>query len=133
MTAQQKHRNRKTRRLAVKTDRNPVTDHTIDDDMADLREYAAAYIARDGDFSKTDREVINMFIIPDQKIEFYHGLYVGYYQSFTMLMNATDGKEMAMSIQPLIYAVAHKIVSMIDARAQLRDQSAKFDHIPEAY
>ena len=90
--------------------RNPVTEHTIDDDLPYIRKYAEMYKS----INPSEQELLNKFVFDNKSIEYYYGSYVTTYQMFVMAHSSNN--ELSIALMSLLHAISFKIVETIDGK-----------------
>ena len=90
--------------------RNPLLDHTLEDDLQDIREYAKKYMEID----ERTREYLEIYVFKHKSLDYYYGSYVSAYQMFTMAF--TSDNEIAPALMMLIHAISHRIVETLDCK-----------------
>lgn len=88
--------------------RNPLLDHTLENDLNDIREYAKKYMEID----ERTRELLDMYVFKHKTLDYYYGSYVSAYQMFTMAF--TSNNEITPALMSLIHAISYRIVETLD-------------------
>jgi hypothetical protein len=100
------HRSQRTR---VVRQKSAITDHTLDDDLPNIRKYAQMY----ENIDEKTKEVLANYILPGKTLDYYHGSYITAFQIFTMAYMSEN--EIAPSLMAILHAVSRKIVDVMDA------------------
>ena len=94
-----------------KVTRNAITDHTLDADMPMIEDLAKEFA------SLTDMEkyTLSMYVLENQSLDFYYGMFVAMSQLFAVVMVAEDDASdgMSASIKAIMCAVAEKILTLM--------------------
>lgn len=89
--------------------RNPLVDHTIDDDLKYIREYASKYTELDDNV----RERLDQYVFDGKDLQYYYGAYVATYQLF--VMGFMSNNDMTSVMTSMIYVLSHRIVNLLDS------------------
>lgn len=87
--------------------RNPILNHTLDEDLDDIREFSELFKKLPADI----REKLKVYIYDNQTLEYYHGCYVSFYQAYVIADMAKS--DLAESLQWLVWTASAKIVSVL--------------------
>jgi hypothetical protein len=101
-------RSRRSKRTKPVKKVNAITDHTLEDDLPMIRDFAKMFDEQE----EHVKLVVNQWVFVDKNLDFYYGSYVAYFQAFTMAHQANN--EMASSFMPLIHCVSKRIVDVLD-------------------
>jgi hypothetical protein len=91
------------------TPRNPILDHTLDDDLPNIREYCELFKK----LPLNIREGLKIYVFEDKSIDYYYGCYVAYYQAF-VIADMAKNETIAESLQWLVWAISAKIISVLN-------------------
>lgn len=106
-------RSKKPRKVANNGLRNPLTDHTIDDDLPYIVEYAGKYAELDPKM----REILDSYVFKNHSLDYYYGSYVSTYQDFVMAHQSNN--DLAPALMTKIYTISSRIVEVINANKDL--------------
>lgn len=87
---------------------NAITDHTLDDDLVMIREYAKRYDDTDPDV----RKILDKYVFPGKTLDYYYGNYISMFHAFVMAHQSKN--EMAPALVGILHAISKKIVTTID-------------------
>lgn len=102
--------------------RNPLLDHTLDDDLPFIREYAKLYESIPDEIKK----VLNMYSFEGKSLEYYYGSYVATYQAFVMAYQAQN--DIAPALMSLVHARSACIIKALEEK---RNNIAKAAEVAE--
>lgn len=106
-----KARRSKRARPSQRNIRNPLLDHTIDEDLPEIRRLAAKYAEMDSKM----KSVIDLYVFPGKTLDYYYGAYMNSYQLFTMAYMSNN--DIAPTIMCLIHTICHRIVELLNSAA----------------
>jgi hypothetical protein len=86
-----------------KMERNLLTDHTLESDMPQIKEFAEKYRNLDPQI----KAMVDNLMFKDKSQDFYYGMYVAYYQMFVIA--ATAENDLSETLTWLIYATAYQL------------------------
>lgn len=89
--------------------RHPLTNHTIDDDLKEIREFARKYEEIDSAL----KVGLSAYIFTGKTLDYYYGAYVTTYQMFVMAF--TSENEIAPTLMYVLHAISYRIVTLLDS------------------
>ncbi len=89
--------------------RDPLTEHTLESDLEDIKNYAKKY----EEIEEGVRKHLDLYIFKGKSLEYYYGAYVTAYQLFVMAYMSKN--EISPSIHWIIHAISNRIVETMEA------------------
>lgn len=88
--------------------RNPLTNHTLDDDLPYIQQYSKMYDEVPSDM----KNVLEMYIFEGKSLDYYYGCYVTAYQMFVMAYQSSN--DISPALMSFIHAISSRIVQLLD-------------------